>query len=107
MSTLLEIIRGIKEVFDGKEFERLAGPRKEMVITISEHISMIKMLVNEIVEERKKANAIEDSFEKALAYERKVKPYLDQIRSHIDRLERMVDDEIWPLPKYREMLFIK
>jgi glutamine synthetase len=107
MSTLLETIRGIKEVFDGKEFERLAGPRKEMVITISEHISMIKMLVNEIVEERKKANAIEDSFEKALAYERKVKPYLDQIRSHIDRLERMVDDEIWPLPKYREMLFIK
>jgi len=107
MSTLLETVRGFKEVFDGKEFERLAGPRKEMVITISEHISSIKMLVNEIVEERKKANAIEDSFEKAFAYERNVKPYLDQIRAHIDRLERMVDDEIWPLPKYREMLFIK
>ncbi|MCK7538772.1 MAG: hypothetical protein MZV63_51380 [Marinilabiliales bacterium] len=52
-----------------------------MIVTISDHISNIKKLVNEMIEERKKANVIEDSYKKALAYERKVKPYLDEIRS--------------------------
>jgi len=107
MSSLLETVKGFKEVFEEKEFERLAGPRKEMIVTISEHISMIKQQVNEMVEERKKANLIEDSYDKAIAYESHVKPYLDQIRSHIDKLERLVDNEIWPLPKYRELLFTR
>lgn len=107
MSTLLETVRSFKEVFNAEEFKRLAGPRKEMIVTISEHISLIKELVNEMVEERKKANAIEDSFKKAIAYEKNVKPYLDNIRSHIDKLESLVDNEIWPLPKYREMLFTR
>jgi glutamine synthetase len=68
---------------------------------------MIKKLVNEMVEERKKANIIEDAYKKAIAYESKVKPYLDDIRSHIDKLELVVDNEMWPLPKYRELLFIR
>jgi glutamine synthetase len=68
---------------------------------------MIKKLVSDMIDERKKANVIEDPFKKALAYESKVKPYLGEIRSHIDRLELVVDNEMWPLPKYRELLFTR
>jgi glutamine synthetase len=107
MSTLLENVKGLKEVFNEKEFEKLAGARKEMIVTISDHVSMIKKLVSDMVEERKKANVIEDAYKKALAYEKHVKPYLEEIRQHIDRLELIVDDEIWPLPKYRELLFTR
>jgi glutamine synthetase len=107
MTLLVENVKGLKEVFSDLEYERLAGARKEMIITISDHISNIKKLVNEMVEERKRANVIEDSFKKAIAYEKKVKPYLDEIRYHIDKLELIVDNEIWPLPKYRELLFTR
>lgn len=107
MSSLLENIRGLKEVFDEKECQKLSVTVKEAVVIISEHISMIKKLVFDMVEERKKANVIEDSYSKALAYEKNVKPYLSGIRQHIDKLELIVDDEIWPLPKYRELLFTR
>jgi glutamine synthetase len=105
MSSLLENVKNLKDVFSPQEFEKLAGPRKEVITTISDHVTMIKKLVNDMIEERKKANVIEDSFKKAIAYEKKVKPYLDEIRTHIDKLELIVDNEIWPLPKYRELLF--
>jgi glutamine synthetase len=107
MTSLIENVKGLKEVFSNSEFEKLAGARKESIITISDHISSIKKLVNDMIEERRKANVIEDNFKKALAYEKKVKPYLEEIRSHIDKLELIVDDEIWPLPKYRELLFTR
>ena len=107
MTTLIENVKGLKEVFSDQEFDRLAGARKELIITISDHISMIKKLTNDMIEERKKANVIEDSFKKALAYESEVKPYLDEIRIHIDKLELIVDNEMWPLPKYRELLFTR
>jgi glutamine synthetase len=107
MTSLIENVKGLKEVFNDTEFERLASARKEMIITISDHISNIKRLVNEMIEERKKANVIEGSYEKALAYESKIKPYMDEIRVHIDKLELIVDNEIWPLPKYRELLFTR
>jgi glutamine synthetase len=68
---------------------------------------MIKKLVNDMVEERKKANIIEDSYKKAIAYEKHGKPYLDEIRAHIDKLELIVNNEIWPLPKYKELLFTR
>jgi glutamine synthetase len=105
MSSLLENMRGIKEIFDDKEYKKLAVPSKEAVVVISDYITMIKRLVFEMVEERKKANVIEDAYKKALAYEKQVKPYLESIRQRIDKLELIVDDEIWPLPKYRELLF--
>jgi glutamine synthetase len=105
MSSLIENIRGLKEIFDEKEYVRLAGTIKEAVVIISDHITMIKKLVFDMVEERKKANIIADVYKKALAYEKHVKPYLDSIRQHIDKLELIVDDEMWPLPKYRELLF--
>jgi len=107
MTILIDNVKGLKEVFSDNEFERLAEARKEVIVTISDHISNIKKLVNEMIEERKKANVIEDSYKKALAYESTVKPYLEEIRTHIDKLELIVDNELWPLPKYRELLFTR
>ena len=60
-----------------------------------------------MIEERKKANKIPGLYDRAVAYEKNVKPYLDKIRDHIDRLELIVDNEMWPLPKYRELLFTR
>jgi len=107
MSSLLENLRGLKEAFPPKDYEKLGESSREAIIVISEHINGIKKLVFDMVEERKKANVIENAFDKAVAYERNVKPYLDDIRYHIDKLELIVDDEIWPLPKYRELLFTR
>jgi glutamine synthetase len=107
MTSLIENVKGLKEVFGETEFERLAGARKEVIVTISDHISNIKKQVAEMTEARRKANAVEDNYKKALAYESKVKPYLDEIRVHIDKLELIVDNEMWPLPKYRELLFTR
>jgi glutamine synthetase len=107
MTSLIENIKGLKDVFSEIEFERLAGARKGVIITISDHISAIKKLVNEMIEERKKANKIPGLYDKAVAYEKNVRPYLDEIRDHIDKLELIVDNEIWPLPKYRELLFTR
>jgi glutamine synthetase len=78
-----------------------------MIVNISNHISAIKNLVNDMIEERKKANVIEDLYKRSIAYERNVKPYLEEIRDHIDRLELVIDNEMWPLPKYRELLFTR
>ncbi len=107
MTSLVENVRGLREIFDDNEYLRLAGARKELIITISDHISMIKKLVAEMIDERRKANAIEDLYKRSVAYESKVKPYLDEIRTHIDKLELVVDNELWPLPKYRELLFTR
>ena len=107
MTTLINNVRGLRDIFNDSEFEKLAGSRKEVIIDLSDHITEIKKLVGDMVEERKKANVIEDNYKKALAYESKVKPYLQEIRTHIDKLELIVDNEIWPLPKYRELLFTR
>ncbi|MFH0865279.1 MAG: glutamine synthetase III [Bacteroidota bacterium] len=107
MTILTDNVKGLKEVFNDLEYEQLASARKEMIVSISDHITSIKKLTNDMIEERKKANVIEDLFKKAIAYEKKVKPYLEEIRYHIDKLELIVDNEIWPLPKYRELLFTR
>ena len=107
MTSLVENVRGLREIFDDNDYIRLAGARKELIITISDHITMIKKLVAEMIEERRKANVIGDLYKKAVAYESKVKPYLNEIRIHIDKLELVVDNELWPLPKYRELLFTR
>jgi len=85
----------------------LASGRLELIKSIGEHVSAIKIKREEMTEERKKANAIEDAVKKAKAYDKMVKPYLEEIREHIDKLELIVDDEKWPLPKYRELLFTR
>ncbi|WP_159517702.1 glutamine synthetase III family protein [Sunxiuqinia indica] len=106
-TTLLENVKNLKEVFSEKEFEELAFARKELIKEISGHISAIKAKVKKMVEARKVANVIEDSIEKSRVYEKTVYPYLDDIRYHIDKLELTVDNELWPLPKYRELLFVR
>ena len=107
MTSLIENVKGLRAIFNDTEFERLSGQRKEVIVTISDHISNIKKKVNEMVEARKKANKLEEAYQMAIAYEKDVKPYLDEIRYHIDKLELIVDNEIWPLPKYRELLFTR
>jgi glutamine synthetase len=104
---LLENVKNLKEVFSGEEFKKLAGGRVELIKTINEHISAIKAKREEMIEERKKANVINDVVKKAKTYDNKVKPYLEEIREHIDKLELIVDNERWPLPKYRELLFTR
>ncbi|MCF8223154.1 MAG: glutamine synthetase III [Bacteroidales bacterium] len=107
MTQLLDNVKSLGMVFGEIEYERLAGARKEMIMNISDHISSIKKLVQDMIEERKKANVVEDMNKKAFMYEKNVKPYLEEIRYHIDKLELTVDNEIWPLPKYRELLFTR
>ena len=97
----------LKEIFPAEEYEVLSADRKELIREISHRVTSIKVLVRDMTEARKVANHMENYKERAFAYEEKVRPYLDQIRDHIDHLEMEVDDEIWPLPKYRELLFTK
>ena len=104
---LLENLRGLKEIFSPEEYEVLSADRKDLVREISRRVTAIKTLVKDMTEARKVANQLECQQEKAYAYEGEVRPYLDKIRDHIDHLEMEVDDEIWPLPKYRELLFNK
>lgn len=104
---LLENLRGLKEIFSAEEFETIAEDRKDLVREISWRVTSIKTLVRDMIEARKVANNITDHYERAVSYEENVRPYLDEIREHIDELELEVDDEIWPLPKYRELLFNK
>ena len=101
---LMENVLGLKEIY-GEEYKQLAGNRIELIKEISDHVTAIKNGVNEMVDARKVANKMDDEKEKAKAYSKTVAPYLDKIRYHIDKLELIVDDEIWPLPKYRELLF--
>ncbi|QGY45242.1 glutamine synthetase type III [Maribellus comscasis] len=104
---LLENVKNLKDVFSDDEFDSLAGARKELIKEIGEHISAIKALRKEVIEARKVANVVEDVKEKARSYDTKVKPFLDEIRYHVDKLELIVDNEKWPLPKYRELLFVR
>ncbi len=106
-SDLIENVKGLKEIFDEKEYKELAAARLDRIKEITGHISAIMARVDEMVEERKKANRIENTRERAGLYSNKVYPFLDVIRDHIDRLELIVDNETWPLPKYRELLFVR
>jgi len=105
-NTLIKNVKGLKEIF-GKEFESIAKDQIDLVRKISEHIGVITSKTNAMIEERKKANVMEEAEEKAITYCENVKPYFDKIRYHCDKLELMVDDELWPLAKYREMLFTR
>ncbi len=74
---------------------------------INEHINLLFDETNLMIEERKKANKLADQHKRALAYNQKVKPYFDTIRYNSDKLEQLISDKLWPIPKYREMLFVK
>ncbi|MAZ93239.1 MAG: glutamine synthetase type III [Lentimicrobiaceae bacterium] len=104
---LIENIKGLKEVLDAKSFVKLSKNQLNTIKDISNHISEIKESVEQMTEARRKANKLDDDLEKAMAYKDIIKDYFDTIRYHADKLEILVDDEMWPLPKYRELLFIK
>lgn len=103
---LIKNVTGLKDVF-GEEFNTVGKEQLDLIKNISKHISAITRGVHEMVEERKKANVLEHAEDMAYAYCDKVKPYFDIIRYNCDKLELMVDDELWPLTKYREMLFTR
>jgi len=103
-NVLMENVTMLKELY-GDEYGQLSGNRVELIREISDRVTQIKTLVNEMVEARKAANKIASAEKRAKAYSEKVFSYLDKIRYHIDKLELIVDDEMWPLPKYRELLF--
>ncbi len=103
-SKLIQNIKGLKEIgLDKKSY----AAQLDLVEKISEHVNFIKTNVDNMVEARKKANAIEDIRARSIAYDEKVKAYFEPIRYHVDKLEQLVDDAQWPLPKFRELLFIK
>ena len=103
---LLENVQGLKNIY-GTDFKKLAGEQMELIEKISEHIAKINKGITDLIEARKTSNKIEDLEKKAFSYCEKVKPYFDIIRYHCDKLELLVDDEIWPMTKYRELLFLK
>lgn len=106
-NTLIENARGLKDVLDSKTFVKLSRNQLQNIKEISEHIASIREYVEEMTEARKTANKLEIEADKASEYCYKVKPYFEKIRYHVDKLEMLIDDQLWPLPKYRELLFIK
>jgi len=96
--------KGLKDLGLGEDSYKAS---LESIKEISERLNIIKSKSEEMVEERKLANNLEHSEEKAVAYCEKVKPYFDLIRYQVDKLELLVDDEDWPLSKYRELLFLR
>ncbi|HVV55605.1 MAG TPA: hypothetical protein VHC47_09785, partial [Mucilaginibacter sp.] len=101
---LIENVKGLKDI--GLDSSAYAA-QIDIITKIAEHVNFIKSNVGYMVAERKQANAIEDVREKAIAYDEKVKAFFAPIRYHVDKLEQLVDDSLWPLPKFRELLFIK
>ena len=105
-NTLIENVRGLKEIF-GKDFEKIGKEQIVLIKEISEHIEGINTKVEKMTDARKKANGLSDAQKMAEMYCDKVKPYFEDIREHCDKLELLVDDEIWTLTKYRELLFTR
>lgn len=104
---LIENVQGLKEIFSAAEFKELAKEQIDLIKTISEKIAIIKSSVDKLLLDKYKSHDIIDSNERAESFCNLVKPQFDVIREAIDDLEMMVDDEIWPLTKYRELLFTK
>ena len=105
-NTLITNVKGLKDIF-GDEFESIGKEQIILIKVISKHIEGINAKVKEMTDARKKANALTDAQEMAEAYCDKVKPYFEISRNHCDKLELLVDNELWTLTKYRELLFTK
>jgi len=106
-SLLLDNVFKIKSLFSSEKWTAIAAQDMVAIENISDHIAVIREEVRQMVDARKAANRIDSEREKAVAYHDNVLPHMVKIRYHIDKLELHVDDEMWPLPKYRELLFIR
>ncbi len=105
-NTLIENVKGLKAIYDDA-YKKLAEEQLKLIEEISSHMSAINAAVTTMINERKKANAIEKIEIKAKSYSENVKSIFEDIRYHCDKLELLIDDELWPLTKYRELLFIR
>ena len=103
-NVLIENVKGMKEIF-GDEYAQLCRAEIETLRKISAYVNDISSDVEALVEARKKANRIEDISVRAKIYSYDVKTMMDKVRNSADNLEMLIDDEMWPLPKYRELLF--
>ena len=106
-SKLINNAYKMKSLFTQEEATKLSSENIAIIKEISEHTAFIKEHVDSMVEARKVANKITNEREKAIAYHDSIAPMLEQIRYHIDKLELIVDDQMWTLPKYRELLFVR
>jgi len=97
----------MKDLFPGEDSTRLSARNLDLIKEIAERTAFIQENVKAMIDARKVANKIEGERAKAIAYHDDVLPFFDKIRYHIDKLELIVDNEMWTLPKYRELLFIR
>ncbi len=102
---LIENVKGMKDIF-GEDYYELCSSEIETLKKISNYINSVSVDVDALVNARKKANVIEDIAVRAKIYSHEVKGMMDKVRESVDNLEMLIDDEMWPLPKYRELLFI-
>ena len=103
-NVLIENVKGIKDIF-GDHYMDFCSAEIETLKKISAYINNVSSDVEALVEARKVANRIEDIAERAKVYSHTVKDMMDKVRDSADKLEMLIDDEMWPLPKYRELLF--
>tara|TARA_R110002051_G_scaffold100879_3_gene171317 strand:+ start:3830 stop:6013 length:2184 start_codon:yes stop_codon:yes gene_type:complete len=103
---IIKNVMGLKDIY-GAAHKKLSEGQLSLIEQIAEHIEAIKKVTDKMTDARKSANQLKDMNKKAFAYCDNVKPYFDQIRMHSDKLERIMDNDLWPLTKYRELLFQK
>ncbi len=106
-SMLLKNVENMRAVFPAEKADKLSSSNIKIIEDIAERTQIIEKGVEDLVNARKVANKIDDEREKAIAYHDTVAPKMEEIRYHIDKLELTVSDELWTLPKYRELLFIR
>ena len=105
-NTLINNVKGIKELFPD-EYETMCATQLRLIHKISGYVNNLHRMVGEMIDARKVANKIADEPSKAEAYNNTVLPYMEKIRTIADKLEMYIDDELWPLPKYRELMFFR
>ncbi len=105
-NTLIKNVMGLKDIY-GAAHKKLSDGQLSIIEQIAEHISEVKKKADAMTQARKRANGLKDINKRAKAYCENVKPHFDEIRYHCDKLEQLIDNSVWPLTKYRELLFIK
>ncbi len=103
---LIQNVIGLKDIY-GAAHKKFSSGQLGIIEQLAENIDAIKKKTDAMTDARRSANKLKDTYKKATAYSTNVKAYFDEIRLYCDRLEQLVDDQEWPLTKYRELLFIK
>ena len=104
---LIENVRGLKDILPAKDFADASSTQMKLIVDISANLKGVKDNVDALLEQRRKIDAMADVEKKADAYVKVVLPLMETIREHSDKLEMLVDDELWPMPKLRELLFTR